>query len=659
MRLHAVNIHTGHYLQWQPPAATNDDQNSSGAAHAASASNKIVRGGSTLLWERGEGQEPGGGSNNGSAENTGGLQFGAPQRSVAPVATHPFPLRLRMEAPRWGVDEAWGHGADSGELLLDAPYASLLHPDCLLLVEVVDFGCAGRPVGGAKGRKPFSAHNHPGSSSDHFSGLHGGDDDDEDDDDIDGDEGPLAATGYSSAGMHARGNSLNRSGHHRSHGGGGSSGLAAASSVGRSGPSPKGTAAARVRRGQGYTGVCWGFLKPIGRGGRPTVGVRGSNLGEAAWGATPRTDLDLGGVDRLSRSGNGNSHANTNQGENSSNNDNNDDDDGTSDVARLDRRVSLQLFKWQALGPVALAQAVARGLAPLPAPAASPVPLVYLQWLLRARRYYPATLTIRVGPVPRSLALRRCGADGAGSGWQLLKSALHHSSGLGLLGGKRAHLEALQLGGAQGGNSNDNGRFASSEAAAGNGGIGANSAAGATSAPVLGRDKPMEPHVLARAWQPGERCAVPDRVMARCVLGGTLNGGTTALAFSRSGRYLAVAAVAASSDGASGHSSGGTGGVSGVPLHPVLIFDVNKEDGRTVLRGPPLVGHVGVVHALAWSHDDKFLLSASSDGTARVRKLFDMQHAFRLLGMFLLVVLFATCMNHVSRQFYHDVLVAT
>ena len=614
-----MNIHTGHYLQWQPPATNDKDKDNSSAGHAAS--NQIVDGGATLLWERGEGDNSDGHISS-SNHNTGGLQYGAPLRAVAPVATHPFPLRRRMAAPRWGVDEAWGHGPDSGELLLDAPYASLLHPDCLLLVEVVDFGCAGRPVGGAKGRKPYSAHHHHhhGSSGDRFSGLTGGDDDDEDDDDIDDDEGPLGAGGYSGPGMRSRGNSLNRSGHHHHHSSGGGGGhLAAASTVGRSGPSPKGTAAARVRKGQGYTGVCWGFLKPIGRGGRPTVGVRGSNLGEAAWGATPRTDLDVGGVDRLGSGGRNHQPNPSQEGNNS-----NDNDDGSSDVARMDRRVSLQLFRWQELGPVALAQAIARGLAPLPAPAASPAPLVYLQWLLRARRCYPATLTLRVGPVPRSLALRRCGAGGTGGGGGLhhVRSAFLSGGGLGLHGGKRAHLEALLLGGGARDDNGADGRFPSLEAAAGNNGMGTTGASAAASASMLGSgDEPMEPHVLARAWQPGERCAVPDRVMARCVLGGTLNGGTTALAFSHSGRFLAVAAVAASSDGASGHSSGGTGGVSGVPLHPLLIFDVNKEDGRTVLRGPPLVGHVGVVHALAWSLDDKFLLSASSDGTARVRHL--------------------------------------
>ena len=34
-----------------------------------------------------------------------------------------------------------------------------------------------------------------------------------------------------------------------------------------------------------------------------------------------------------------------------------------------------------------------------------------------------------------------------------------------------------------------------------------------------------------------------------------------------------------------------------------------------MLRGPELLGHTAAVHALDWSPDDKFLLSASGDGT--------------------------------------------
>jgi hypothetical protein len=88
-----------------------------------------------------------------------------------------------------------------------------------------------------------------------------------------------------------------------------------------------------------------------------------------------------------------------------------------------------------------------------------------------------------------------------------------------------------------------------------------------------------------------------------------------------------VAAVSASSYGAGGYGGSSSGSVGGAPLHPVLVFDVNAEEGRSVLRGPPLAGHVGVVHALAWSSDDKFLLSASGDGTARVLKDIQNRHS--------------------------------
>ena len=65
----------------------------------------------------------------------------------------------------------------------------------------------------------------------------------------------------------------------------------------------------------------------------------------------------------------------------------------------LNPRLLVQLYHWQRLGTLAKAQGRARGLWGMPPPASSLVPPVYLQWLMKNRRRYPATLTIRVGPV--------------------------------------------------------------------------------------------------------------------------------------------------------------------------------------------------------------------------------------------------------------------
>jgi len=148
-----------------------------------------------------------------------------------------------------------------------------------------------------------------------------------------------------------------------------------------------------MKRNGGFVGLAWGFVRPVGRGGRPTIGVRHSSIADPQLGATPRVGRGSHDLD-TPRPGGG-------------------DPAETNLAPHLDiqglvgggggssRRVEVPLFRWQALGSVALAQATALGLAPLPTPAASPCPLVYLQWLRRRRLPYPASLALRVGPLTR------------------------------------------------------------------------------------------------------------------------------------------------------------------------------------------------------------------------------------------------------------------
>ena len=109
----------------------------------------------------------------------------------------------------------------------------------------------------------------------------------------------------------------------------------------------------------------------------------------------------------------------------------------------------------------------------------------------------------------------------------------------------------------------------------------------------------VPPHVFKRLWDGsvGEKCVPPTRLLCRRAVG---RNGAFSLAYSHSGRYLAVAAC------------------DGEQHFPIQIYDLDAEEGNAVLKGPELSGHVSIVYSLCWSEDDRFLVSASADGTARV-----------------------------------------
>ena len=114
-----------------------------------------------------------------------------------------------------------------------------------------------------------------------------------------------------------------------------------------------------------------------------------------------------------------------------------------------------------------------------------------------------------------------------------------------------------------------------------------------------GQHETIKPFVFRRLWDglAGDKCVAPSRLLCRRAVG---RNGAFSVAYSHSGRFLAVAAC------------------DGEQHYPIQIYDLDAEEGKAVLKGPELSGHVSIVYDLSWSEDDRFLISASADGTARV-----------------------------------------
>ncbi|XP_067938585.1 jouberin-like isoform X2 [Watersipora subatra] len=90
---------------------------------------------------------------------------------------------------------------------------------------------------------------------------------------------------------------------------------------------------------------------------------------------------------------------------------------------------------------------------------------------------------------------------------------------------------------------------------------------------------------------PGQMCRLPNSMLLNLPAG---KMGCLVLAFSNDGRYLAC-------------------GCHDKTAYPILIYEI--PGGQLTAT---LTGHYNNVYALSWSRADKYLLSASSDGTARV-----------------------------------------
>nr|XP_045721552.1 jouberin isoform X5 [Mirounga angustirostris] len=92
---------------------------------------------------------------------------------------------------------------------------------------------------------------------------------------------------------------------------------------------------------------------------------------------------------------------------------------------------------------------------------------------------------------------------------------------------------------------------------------------------------------------PGQACRIPNKHLFSLNAG---ERGCFCLAFSHNGRILATAC--ASRDG-----------------YPIILYEI--PSGRFMRE---LCGHLNIIYDLCWSDDDHYILTASSDGTARIWK---------------------------------------
>ncbi|XP_036077846.1 jouberin isoform X2 [Rousettus aegyptiacus] len=104
---------------------------------------------------------------------------------------------------------------------------------------------------------------------------------------------------------------------------------------------------------------------------------------------------------------------------------------------------------------------------------------------------------------------------------------------------------------------------------------------------------------------PGQACRIPNKQLFSLNAG---ERGCFCLAFSHNGRILAAAC--ASRDG-----------------YPIILYEI--PSGRFMRE---LYGHLNIIYDLCWSKDNRYILTASSDGTARIWKNeIDNTKTFRVL----------------------------
>ena len=100
-----------------------------------------------------------------------------------------------------------------------------------------------------------------------------------------------------------------------------------------------------------------------------------------------------------------------------------------------------------------------------------------------------------------------------------------------------------------------------------------------------------EPVVVPWRRMAGQKCEIPNRMFFRA---DTAKYGCFTVSFSSSGFYIAAACLSE------------TG-------YPIKIYDTQSGE-----RFVSLEGHTDLVYDLTWSADERYLISASSDGTVRV-----------------------------------------
>ena len=244
------------------------------------------------------------------------------------------------------------------------------------------------------------------------------------------------------------------------------------------------------------------------------------------------------------------------------------------DEAKLSIR--LQLYDYKSLSPSARYTALASGISAPPAPASPRVPAVYLQYLRKGRARYPSTLLVRIHPISRP-----------------------HDHEVSYRPTQPNQKEVSDI---------------CSVASQPKSGIDAKTAAS------RGMADARSLRATCRQRYASEGCVLPDRLLCRIHSG---SHGALTIQFSPTGRLLAVASVESlvcpiRLYDAAGHTDG-----AGIHLPSAatacaaygLQVDCDKE-GALLLAD--LDGHHGLIYDLRFTADERFLLSASADGLAKI-----------------------------------------
>ena len=228
----------------------------------------------------------------------------------------------------------------------------------------------------------------------------------------------------------------------------------------------------------------------------------------------------------------------------------------------------LQLYKYKTDNPLIKSQSFYRNLpAFIPPPLTPEVPPVFLQYLRQSRDAYPSSITLIIGPVPRprtQVVLRRALLP-----WEQERHRMKFQELA-----TNAQVSSLGIGSHQGASALSGGSH--------HGG----SDAHAASAEALRRG------AMQRMRRPTEQCALPDRLLHR-LPGGSM--GALVIKFNGTGTLLACATSGGDMD------------------HRVRLYDTETGAMRH-----EYAGHHSLIYDLQWSSNDRFLVSASADGTAKV-----------------------------------------
>eukprot|EP00595_Chromulina_sp_UTEXLB2642_P002119 CAMPEP_0196764846 /NCGR_PEP_ID=MMETSP1095-20130614/6999_1 /TAXON_ID=96789 ORGANISM="Chromulina nebulosa, Strain UTEXLB2642" /NCGR_SAMPLE_ID=MMETSP1095 /ASSEMBLY_ACC=CAM_ASM_000446 /LENGTH=405 /DNA_ID=CAMNT_0042121479 /DNA_START=232 /DNA_END=1446 /DNA_ORIENTATION=- len=127
-----------------------------------------------------------------------------------------------------------------------------------------------------------------------------------------------------------------------------------------------------------------------------------------------------------------------------------------------------------------------------------------------------------------------------------------------------------------------------------------------TSKSDLQKQKAM---VLKRVRGLNELCVIPDRLLHRLQAGPE---GAMVVQFSHSGHILAVASKS-NIPSVNLVSYSNTNTIPG-EIYSLRLFDT--DDGSEIWSTN--IAHYGVIYSIAWSKDDSYLLTCSSDGTSKV-----------------------------------------